>query len=1246
MTIIRDTPTARRSCRLASVLLASTAMIGLAMTSAAKADETWTGTASSDWFDASNWSPATVPTAAVGVIVDRGGAVGTGTPSEIKSNSASAATVTIGLDSSGLLDVDTNGSLTTTGNITLGVNAGSVGYFNVHDAGTVTSGGSLVIGALGTGDSIFTGAGTQATFSHDIEVGGSNTGTLSIQNGAVVTDNAGYIGVSQDVGGTVTVDGSGSVWKSNAGLFVGYAGTGALTVSAGGKVTDVDAEIGSQSGSSGAVTVENAGSKWDSSGNLSVGNGSLKIFDGGLVTVGGSATISAATSPSLPFGGEVTVDGVNSALNVAGTLTIGASSETGNLGIVNHGSVSAASIILGADTTGSAGNINVDDSTLSVSTGAVVVGSDGSGTLSLRNGGTLNAQSLDIGANAGSNGTLTIVDGASQASIDKGVMVGDGGIGTLSASGFLDAGSAAIGLQSGSTGTATFSGADAGLKTHDDLIVGEGGNGTLNIQSGAVVSVGGLAYIGRDQGSTGTLAIDGAGSALNATGDIYVGGDGVDPTGGNGTVIVSDGGALSTLDGLAVAAAPGASGNVTVAGSGSKITAAYVAVGVSGNGTLSVQNGGAVAVTGSNFGIGIDVNSTGTASVSGTGSTIAVTNILFIGHLGTGTLTISNGGLVSAAGTLIADDAGSIGSLNIGEAVGSAAAASGTLTTPTVTFGAGTGSINFNHTNPNYTFAAAISGLGTINQIAGTTILTADSSGFTGATNVTGGRLAVNGSLSNSIVTVSGGGILGGNGTVGGIVADSGGIVGPGNSIGTLNVAGNVTQASGSTYQVELNSAGQSDLIHATGMATIDPGAVLAVIKTDVAPYVVGTHYTVLQADGGVGGSYTVTNSDVSAFIGLVENEDQHHVYLDVEKTKSFASAGLTPNQKATGGGVDSIGGGPIYDAILNIPTEAQARAGFDQLSGEIHASAKGVMIDDSRFARDAALDRLRDAFDAVGAVGTPVMAYADGETTQGIADTDSFAMWGRGFGAWGSHDGDGNAATIKRDIGGLFAGGDGLITDTIRLGVLGGYSHSTFQVADRNSFGSSDNYHLGLYGGTQWGNLAFRSGAVYTWQDISTDRSVAVPGFADSLKANYSARTAQVFGEFGYRVDVGRTAGKLAFEPFANLAYVSLATDGFSETGGAAALASQADTTGVTFSTLGLRGSTDIALGNGTTVSARGMLGWRHALWRHHATVDDGLRRRPAVHHRGCADRWGCRGGRSRSRHQPVARRHTRHHL
>ena len=1189
MTFIRDTPTARRFRRFASALLGSTALIGLAMAGAARADETWTGATSSDWFDASNWSPATVPTAAVNVFVDRGGGVGAGTPSAITGSSASAATVTIGVNSLGLLDVENGGSLTT-GTVTLGVNIGAYGALGVSNGGTITSSGSLVIGNLGVGDAQFADTGSQVTFAHDAEIGFGNSGGLTILDGATLVDTNGYVGVGQNIRGDVRVDGS--TWTNNASLYVGYAGIGTLTVLDSGKVTNTDAEIGLQPGASGTVIVSGAGSEWNSSGSLLVGaggTGELDILSGGHATVAGSATVGASTGST----GTVGVGGQNSLLAVSGGLSLGLFSGTGQMKITDKGEVDAASVTLGVSA-GSVGNIMVDGATLDAS-GAVVIGSYGTGTVTLQDAGHMLAGSLDLGANAHSSGTLTIIDPGSEASIDQGVIIGDAGTGTVSAGGFLDAASATIGSQSGSTGTATFAGTGAGLKTHDDLVVGEGGDGTLNIQNGAVVSVGGVTYIGQDQGSTGTLAIDGGGSALNATGYIYVGGDGVDPTGGNGTVTVSHGGALSTLDGFAVAAAPGASGNVTVDGAGSKINAAYVAVGVDGSGTLSVQNGGAVAVTGSNFGIGVGAGSTGTASVTGAGSTIAVTNVLFIGHLGTGALTISNGGLVSAAGTLIADNAGSTGSLNIGGAVGSAAAASGTLATPTVTFGAGSGSINFNHTDPNYTFAAAISGPGTINQIAGTTILTADSSGFTGSTNVTGGRLAVNGSLSGSIVTVSGGGILGGNGTVGGIVAEAGGIVGPGNSIGTLNVAGDVAQASGSTYQVELTSTGQSDLIHATGMATIASGAVLDVIKTDAAPYVIGTQYTVLEADGGVSGIYTVSN--VSAFVGLVEQEDQTHVYLDVEKTKSFASAGATPNQIATAGGVESIGGGSVYNAILNIPTDAQAQAAFDQLSSEVHASVKGVTIDDSRFARDAALDRLRDAFDAVGAVGTPVLAYADGETTQAIATTDSFAMWGRGFGAWGSHEGDGNAATIKRDIGGLFMGGDGLVTDTVRLGVLAGYSHSSFSVGARNSSGSSDNYHLGLYGGTQWGNLAFRSGAVYTWQDISTDRSAVFPGFAESLKASYSARTAQVFGEFGYRLDVGQTAaGKLAFEPFANLAYVNLATDGFSETGGAAALTSQADTTGVTFTTLGLRGSTEIATGSGMAITARGMLGWRHA--------------------------------------------------
>ena len=81
------------------------------------------------------------------------------------------------------------------------------------------------------------------------------------------------------------------------------------------------------------------------------------------------------------------------------------------------------------------------------------------------------------------------------------------------------------------------------------------------------------------------------------------------------------------------------------------------------------------------------------------------------------------------------------------------------------------------------------------------------------------------------------------------------------------------------------------------------------------------------------------------------------------------------------------------------------------------------------------------------------------------------------------------------------------------------------------------------------------------------------------------------MFGELAYKAD----AGRFKFEPFANLAYVSVHTDGFTETGGAAALTSAGSTTDATFTTLGLRGSTDFALG-GINATARGMLGWRHA--------------------------------------------------
>lgn len=494
-------------------------------------------------------------------------------------------------------------------------------------------------------------------------------------------------------------------------------------------------------------------------------------------------------------------------------------------------------------------------------------------------------------------------------------------------------------------------------------------------------------------------------------------------------------------------------------------------------------------------------------------------------------------------------------------------------------------------------YAGVLSGSGGFNKSSvGLLNLTGDSSAFTGSTFVRAGTLAVNGTLGGTLDVLSGA-RLQGIGTVGHTNVNAGGVIAPGNgSIGVLAVQGNLTMAAGSHLATEIDATGASSRVAVSGTANI-AGAMLDVSANGSKL----ARYTILTTTDGLTGTFGTLTGNIgplSTFVGVTASYDADNAYLDVSRVRDFADAGQTRNQKAAATGIQSLTGGnpfftgnSLYNAVLALPTDAQARNAFDQVSGEVHASAKTAVIEDSRFVRDAMNDRLRAAFDAVGAVQTPVMAYAEGGPVLAPATTDRFALWGRAFGSWGSTNSDGNAARLTRSTGGFFVGGDAPIFDTWRLGMVAGYSRTDFNVRDRRSSGTSDNYHLGLYGGTTWGNLSFRTGAAYTWHDISTSRGLIFPGFGDSLKGKYAAATAQVFGELAYGLDAGRAR----FEPFGNLAYVNLQTDGFRESGGAAALSSYSGSTDATFSTLGLRASTSFMLGDINT-AARGTLGWRHA--------------------------------------------------
>ncbi|WP_414483098.1 autotransporter outer membrane beta-barrel domain-containing protein [Serratia marcescens] len=463
----------------------------------------------------------------------------------------------------------------------------------------------------------------------------------------------------------------------------------------------------------------------------------------------------------------------------------------------------------------------------------------------------------------------------------------------------------------------------------------------------------------------------------------------------------------------------------------------------------------------------------------------------------------------------------------------------------------------------------------------GTLVLTGNNT-YSGPTLVNQGRLAVNGSVT-STVSVQSGGIVGGSGTVGSLTARQGGTVAPGNSIGTLNVAGNVSFEPGSRYAVEVGPNGQSDRIQSSGSATIGGGEVAVTLENSPnlltqseVRSLLGQQYTILSAQQGVSGQFDAVAPNY-LFLGTGLSYQPTGVTLSVGRNgTSFASVAQTPNERAVAAAADALAAGnPVYESLLGSGTAGEARQAFRQLSGQIHADIASALVNDSRYLREALNGRLRQA---------------EGLASSSAIKADEGGAWAQLLGAWDHASGDANATGYQASTYGVLVGLDSAAADDWRLGVATGYTRTSLH-GGYGSKADSDNYHLAAYGDKQFGALALRGGAGYTWHRIDTKRSVNYGMQSDRDTAKYSARTEQLFAEAGYSVQ----GEWLNLEPFVNLAYVNFENNGIAESGGAAALRGDKQHTDATVSTLGLRADTEWQVSPGTTVALRSELGWQH---------------------------------------------------
>ena len=330
----------------------------------------------------------------------------------------------------------------------------------------------------------------------------------------------------------------------------------------------------------------------------------------------------------------------------------------------------------------------------------------------------------------------------------------------------------------------------------------------------------------------------------------------------------------------------------------------------------------------------------------------------------------------------------------------------------------------------------------------------------------------------------------------------------------------------------------------------------------------------------------------------------------------AFSSVATTFNQFSTATALDGIDGSRLLYRSLVALSAAEAPAAFDSLSGEIHASARSILIDDSSHVRDAATGRLRAA-----ASDRPVTRFMSYNAAGSPAATsDRFALWGDGYGPWGHPHGDGNAARAERHSAASDRRGH---DDRPHLAFrrTRGLQPATFNVDARRSFGTSDNYHIGLYGGGEVGPVVLKAGAFYASHDVSTKR--AIPFFREPRIPRRAPTIVRTRIRRSVRSGTGSGETRRRVEPSLNLAHVRLTNDAFAETATAAPVFAAAKPTPVTFTTLGMRATMDFDVGSGLNSDRRGRLA---ACFRHRSRDFEAGLRSDAFRRGWCANCRECR--------------------
>ena len=141
-------------------------------------------------------------------------------------------------------------------------------------------------------------------------------------------------------------------------------------------------------------------------------------------------------------------------------------------------------------------------------------------------------------------------------------------------------------------------------------------------------------------------------------------------------------------------------------------------------------------------------------------------------------------------------------------------------------------------------------------------------------------------------------------------------------------------------------------------------------------------------------------------------------------------------------------------------------------------------------------------------------------------------AIWFKAIGIKAKNNGGENYNRLEYKGGTYLIGGDASLSKNLRLGGFVGVSRLEFSQPGTQASGLDKSRNFGAYSGMRWKKFLFLGGLSFTRHDTEASRIAMM----ENVSSKYKAKTLGVFGETGYRFEIGDDDNVV--EPFWGISY------------------------------------------------------------------------------------------------------------